>query len=72
MLNTIMPHTSSLKIPGRRVYFTEFDGREEALERNMDACSRLTLTSLFATKDTAHNYAVALKRDAEARIVSGQ
>lgn len=45
----------------KKKYFSELDGRPDALEPVLEACSRGTVTLLFSAKDSEHNNAVALQ-----------
>lgn|SRR5690606_14798112 len=69
-LRTWFGHDPSKWASFKRKYFKELDGREEALEQLLQACSGRTFTLLFGAKDVEHNNAVALKEYLDTRVGS--
>lgn len=69
-LRTWFGHEPSKWTAFKRKYFKELDGREEALDQLLQACSGRTLTLLFGAKDVEHNNAVALKEYLETHLGS--
>lgn len=69
-LRTWFGHEPSKWAAFKRKYFKELDGREEALDQLLQACSGRTLTLLFGAKDVEHNNAVALKEYLETHLGS--
>ena len=69
-LRTWFGHEPSKWTAFKHKYFKELDGREEALDQLLQACSGRTLTLLFGAKDVEHNNAVALKEYLETHLGS--
>lgn len=65
-------HDPSRWTPFRDRYFSELDGKPEAVRQLLDLTARGRLTLLFSARDIHHNQAVALREYLLARLKTPQ